>query len=114
MGDLPPDESCDGPVVVLLALKIDPQPSGLLPPLGVPGIPLDALASIRDSQYAMRTAAEFLSFAFAGKAHLATAYSQGRSAGTQSPEPRHNLPGLPTYTEIRSTRLRETSLPRRS
>ena len=30
------------------------------------------------------------------------------------PESRHSLPGLPTYTEIRSTRLRETSLPRRS
>ena len=63
MGDLPLDESCDGPVVVPLALKIDSQPGGLLP-LRVPDIPLYALESIRDPQYAKRRTSESLSVAF--------------------------------------------------
>ena len=63
MGELPLDEPGNGPRVVLLALKIHPQPSGLVL-LGVPGVPLHALGSIGDSQYAMRRTAKSLSVAF--------------------------------------------------
>ena len=63
MGELSLDKPGNGPPVVLLALKIHPQPSGLVP-LGVPSVPLHALDSIGDSQYAKRRTAESLSVAF--------------------------------------------------
>jgi len=62
MGDLPLNESSNGPAIVQHALKVDPQPSGPVT-LGVRNVPLYALASVRDTQYAKRTTAESLSLA---------------------------------------------------
>ena len=51
------DESGDRPVVVLLSLKVDARPGGLLRP-GVPDVPLHSISPIRDAQQAKRQAAE--------------------------------------------------------
>ena len=57
MGDLLLDETSDWPAVVLLALKVDPHPSGAVSSV-VFSVPLYALYSIRDSQDAKRGTAE--------------------------------------------------------
>ena len=62
MEDLPFDESSNGPAIVQQALKIDPQPGGLVA-LVVRSVPLYALATVRDAQYAKRPTAELPSLA---------------------------------------------------
>ena len=57
MGDLSLDKTSDRPVVVLLALKVDPHPSSPVAPV-VFSVSLYALYSIRDSQDAKRRTAE--------------------------------------------------------